>query len=125
MTKVEKSMANAFKRIHKDYVKKKIDVIQMIHTLGNTLINLIQISSQQAVHITISLPLNHSSRQCVFINTCPMKEQAFVLKLPVLLKQEPSDSKDVMCHSIIDYYIQCPLVINHICLVEFVSDVKP
>ena len=40
MTKVDKSMTNAFKMICKDHVKKKINVIQMIHTLGNTLLNL-------------------------------------------------------------------------------------
>ena len=94
----------------------------MIRTLGNTLLNLQQISSQQAVHIALSLPLNHSSRQCIFINTCPMEEQTPILKPPVLLKQESDDSKDVMCHSIIDYYIQCPLSINHIYLDEFVSE---
>lgn len=46
MTKVYKSMKNAFKRIHKDHVKNKVNVIQMMCTLGNTLLNLQQISSQ-------------------------------------------------------------------------------
>ena len=46
MTKVDKSMTNAFKRIHKNCVKNKIDVIQMICTLDNTLLKLQQISSQ-------------------------------------------------------------------------------
>ena len=45
MTKVDKSMTNEFKMIHKDHVKNKIDAIQMIHTLGITLLNLQQISS--------------------------------------------------------------------------------
>lgn len=53
MTKVDKLMTNAFKGIHKDHVKNKIDAIQMICTLGNTLLNLQQILSQQVVHITL------------------------------------------------------------------------
>ena len=122
MTKVDKSRINEFKRIHKDHVKKKIDDIQMIPTLGNTLLNLQQISSQQVVHITLSLPLTHSLRQCIFINTSPMEERTFILKPPLLLKQEHHDSEYVMCHSIIDYYIQCRLAINHICLAEFVYE---
>ena len=86
MTKVDKSMTNAFKKIQKYHVKNKIDAIQMICTLENTLLNLQQISSQQTVHITLSIPLNHSSRKWVFINTCPMEEHTFILKPLVLLK---------------------------------------
>jgi hypothetical protein len=46
MTKVDKSMTNAFRRIRKECEKNNINAIQMIHTLGNTLLNLQQISSQ-------------------------------------------------------------------------------
>jgi hypothetical protein len=65
MTEFDKSMINAFKRIHNYHVKNKIDDIQMIRTLDNKLLNLQQISSHQIVHIVLSLPLNHSSRQHV------------------------------------------------------------
>lgn len=122
ITKLDKSMTNAFRGIHKDHMKNKIDVIQMICTLGNEFLNLQQISSQQVVHIALSLPLNYSSRQCIFINTCAMEEQTFILKPLVLLKQEPDHYEDVMCHSIIDYYIQHPLAIKHICLTKFVYE---
>jgi hypothetical protein len=68
MTKVEKSMTNSFRKIHKEHERSQIDAIQMIHTLGNTLLNLQQMSAQQAVHIALSLPLNCSSKECIFIN---------------------------------------------------------
>jgi hypothetical protein len=77
-------------------------------------------SAQQAVHIALSLPLNCSSRKCIFINTSPIDKHTFMLKPPFLLKQEPDTSKDVMCQSIIDYYIERPHTI-YICLAEFVS----
>jgi hypothetical protein len=48
MTKVDKSMTNAFRRIHKEHEKSEIDAMQMICTLGNTLLNLQQMSAQQA-----------------------------------------------------------------------------
>ena len=96
----------------------------MIHTLGNTLLNLQQMSSQQAVHITLSLPLNCSSRKCVFINTSPLDKHTFVIKPPSLLEQETDNSEDVICWSIIDYYLQCPYPIKHIYLAEFISHYK-
>jgi hypothetical protein len=78
-------------------------------------------SAQQAVHIALSLPLNCSSRKCIFINTSPIDKRTFMLKPPFLLKQEPDTYEDVMCQSIIDYYIERPHNIYNICLAEFVS----
>jgi hypothetical protein len=124
MTKVDKSMTSAFIRIHKEHERSHIDSIQMILTLGNTLLNLQQMSSQQEIHIALSLPLNCSSRKCVFINTSPLEKHTFVLKPLSLLEQELDNSEDVLCCSIIDYYLQCPSPIKHICFAEFVSHYK-
>jgi hypothetical protein len=74
MIKVDKSMTSAFRRIHKEHEKSHIDAIQMIRTLGNTLLNLQQMSAQQEIHIGLSLPWNRSSRKCVFINTPPLEK---------------------------------------------------
>jgi hypothetical protein len=124
MTKVDKSMTREFRRIHKENERIHIDVMQMIHMLGNTLLNLQQMFAQQAVHIALSLPLNCSSRKCVFINTSPLEKHTFVLKPPSLLEQEPGNSKDILCRSIIDYYLQLPCPIKHILLAYFVSHYK-
>ena len=124
MTKVDRTMTNAFKRIRKEHEKSKIYAIQMIRSLGNDFLNLQQILAQQAVHIALSLPLNHSSRECNFINTTPIDERTFILKPTTLLKQIPDNSEDVMCSSIIDYYINRPNAIKHICLAEFLSNYK-
>jgi hypothetical protein len=82
MTKVDKSMTSAFRRIHKEHERSHIDAIQMIRMIGNTLLNLQQITYKQLVHIALSLPLNCSSRKCVFINTSPLEKHTFVLKPP-------------------------------------------
>ena len=103
MTKIDKSMTSGFRRIHKEHERSHIDVIQMIHTLGNTLFNIQQMSAHQAVHISLSLPLTCSSRKCVFIGTSPLEKHTFVLKPSVFLQQELDNSEDVVCRSIIDY----------------------
>jgi hypothetical protein len=92
MTKVDKSMTSAFRRIRKEHKRSHIDVIQMIRMLGNTLLNLQQMSAQQAIHIAVSLPLNCTSRKCVFINTSPLEKHTFMLKRPCLLEQKPDNS---------------------------------
>jgi hypothetical protein len=74
MMKIDKSMTSAFRKICKEHERSHIDAIKMIHTLGNTLLNLQQMSAQQAVHIALSFPLTCSSRKCVFINTSPLEK---------------------------------------------------
>ena len=54
----------------------------------------------------------------------PIDEYTFVLKPLFLLKHEADNSENVMCHSIIDYYIDRPHAIKHIFLPEFVSKYK-
>ena len=122
--KIDKSMTSAFRKICKEHERSHIDTIQMICTLGNTFLNLQQMSAKQAVHIALSLPLTCSSRKCVFINTSPLEKHTFVLKSLSLLEQEPDNSEDVICRSIIDYYLQRPSPIRHIFLAEFVSHYK-
>ena len=124
MTKVDKSIKSAFRRIRKEHERSHIDAMQMICMLGNTLLNLQQMSTQQAVHIALSFPLNCSSRKCVFINTSPLEKCTFVLKPSVFLEQEPDNSEDVLCLSIVDYYLQRPSPIRHTYLVEFISHYK-
>ena len=42
MTKLDRSMTSAFKKIHREHEKSKINAIDMIRTLGNALFNLQQ-----------------------------------------------------------------------------------
>jgi hypothetical protein len=46
MTKVDKSMTSAFRRIRREHEKSQINAMQLICTLGNTLLNLQQMSTQ-------------------------------------------------------------------------------
>ena len=61
----------------------------MIRALGTTLFNLQQMSTQQAVHVALSLPLDCGSRKCVFTNTYPLEkcklEHGFTFGPPEIL----------------------------------------
>ena len=121
MTKLDKTMTSMFKHIREEHKQTNVDVVQTITRLGKALLNLQQMSSQQAVYIVLSLPLNASSRKCIFNNTSPKDQHAFILKKPIDLQQQPDNSEDIICASIIDYYLQLIATIEHICLAEFAS----
>ena len=78
-------------------------------------------SAQQATHLVLSLPLNKSSRRCIYIDTRPDNERIFVLKPATQINQEPDESENVISKSLIDHYINRPTSISHICLADFVS----
>jgi hypothetical protein len=65
--------------------------MQMICMLVNTLLNLQQMSTQQAVHIALSFPLNFSSRDYISIRKYLIDEHTFILKPSFLLKKEPEN----------------------------------
>lgn len=121
MTELDKTMTTTFKRIRIEHEKNNVDIMQTISRLGKALVNMQQMFAQQAVHIILALPLNSSSRQCIFINTSPINERSFMLTKTKDLKREPDESEDIMCPSIIDYYVQRPKLLDGICLAEFAS----
>ena len=110
-----------FKRIREEHKESDVSIMKTISRLGKSLVNMQQMSAQQAVHIILPLPLNTSSRNCIFVNTSPIEHRAFMLKKQKELEREPDESKDIMCPSIIDYYVLCPKAIENICLAEFAS----
>jgi hypothetical protein len=97
MKKLDKTMTMTFKHIREEYQKTNIDVVQTITRLGKTLLNLQQMLAQQVVYIVLSLPLNTSSRKCIFINTSPKDQRAFILKKPKDMQLEPDNSEDILC----------------------------
>ena len=61
MAKFDRTLTDTFKRICEQSIENKDDNIQIIHKLGNALLEQQQMSSRQAVHIVLSFPLHRSS----------------------------------------------------------------
>jgi hypothetical protein len=56
--------------------QKHLNALKM---LENAFLSAQQMSTQQVVHITISIPLYHLTRPFQFINTCQQQDRTFVL----------------------------------------------
>jgi len=77
MTKLDRSMKTSFKQIRENCISYGDNKIETIRKLGNTLINMQQMSSRQVVHISLSLSLYSTSRKTIFINTIAEKKHMF------------------------------------------------
>ena len=87
----------------------------------NALINYQEMSSRQAVHIALSLPLHKSSRKTIFINTSPPENRILLLKSPKLLAKEKDDFENIMYASVVDKYIQRSKELDKLSLAEFTT----
>ena len=67
------------------------------------------------------MPLSHSSRASVFINTGEKKERVRRFKSETQLKELDGDSNDVLMDGLIEYYTHRPDELEDICLAEFAS----
>ena len=54
MTKLDKIVTMTFTHIREEYQKENVDVVQTISRLGKALLNLQQMSAQQAIYYFIS-----------------------------------------------------------------------
>ena len=80
MMKFDKTMTSTFRCIREEHKKKNVDIIKTISKLGKDLVTMQQMFAQLVVHIVLPLPLNFSSRNCIFTNTSPIDDRAFMLK---------------------------------------------
>jgi hypothetical protein len=60
---------------------------------------------QQAIHLTLSMPLYYTTRFFQFINTCKKHKKTFVLLPQTLLQKKNSTSIDIYYKSLIDIYM--------------------
>ena len=121
ITKKDRTMTTTFKKIKEQCFTNNDGKIETIRKLGNTLLNMQQMSSRQAVHIVLSLPLHSSSRKTIFINTSPDDKKTVVLKRPSLLEKELDESDDIISHSVLEKYIARPIELESISLEEYAS----
>jgi len=71
MTKMDRSMTSAFKKIREDCCYNNDSKVETIRKLGNALLNMQQMSSRQAIYIVFSLPLYCLSRKSIFLDIAP------------------------------------------------------
>jgi hypothetical protein len=76
-----------------------------IKQLGNVFLNAQQMSIQQVVHITLSIPLYHSTSSFQFLNTCQQQDKTFVLLPQKIIQGLSPNSTEFHCKSLVDQYI--------------------
>ena len=89
--------------------------------VGNAILNSQQLTAQQAVYISLSLPLHSCTREVIFINTSPQEERTLLLKRRYILQKLDSESKEIFCDTIIITYTKRNVILKDLFLADFAT----
>ena len=103
-----------------------LDLKRQVRHIGNYFTNSVETSAQEAVYLTIQIPLTKATRQVVFINTSPSDQRSFLLKETSTLQKMSPDSTDIEAENDIKRYSNRPRALENWCLADYVSqlDIK-
>ena len=94
---------------------------KQVRFMGNKFLNATEMSAQEAVYLTLQLPLTRKTREVVFLNTSPPEERTCILKTEELLKNLPPNSTDIYASNQINRYSKRPRQLDKWCLADYVS----
>ena len=80
MSKAQKGMSELLRTACAEAREGNASIKQQVRDIGNTFLNSVEISAQEAVYITLQLPMRKCSREVVFIPTSPPDERVQLLK---------------------------------------------
>ena len=121
INKSNRGMSRLLKQVIEEQRQGNLTHRQKLYRIASKFINSSEVSAQEAVYILLSMPLSHSSRSSVFINTGEKKDRVRRFKSETQLKELDRDSNDVLMDGLIEYYTHRPDELENICLADFAS----
>ena len=121
ITKGQRGMSRLLEKACQEAKSGNKDLINQVRHIGNKFLNAVEISAQEAVYLTLQMPLRRSSRQVQFINTTVPDERTFLLKTHDQLQDLPDNSNDIESDNIIIRYQRRPCKLENLCLADFVA----
>ena len=71
ISKAQKGMSELLRTACAEAREGNASIKQQVRDIGNTFLNSVEISAQEAVYIVLQLPMRKPSRQVIFIPTSP------------------------------------------------------
>ena len=117
--KTERSMGELLKRVAAEARTDELKV--QLRKVGSAFLTHRELSAQEAVYRSLSIPMKQLSRSVVFVNTNPKNERIAVLKSNESLSQLDDSDTNVFQKSLIDRYQHRPRELQSMCLAEFAA----
>ena len=123
ISKSQRGMSSQLDAAAKEARKGNLDLKKQVRHIGNVFSNCVEVSAQEAVYLSLPIPLTKSTRNVVFVNTSMSEETVFLLKPKSSLDDLPPESTDIESDNIIQRYSKRPRQLQKLCLADYVSKV--
>ena len=123
INKSSKGMSQLMADACKEARKGNKTLKESVSHIGNTFLNAVEISAQEAAYLILQLSMSSKSRKVEFLPTAPKSERTFLLKSKRELEALPEESKEIDADSVITRYTKRSKVLESYCLADFVSKV--
>ena len=123
ISKSQRGMSSQLDAAAKEARKGNLDLKKQVRHIGNVFSNCVEVSAQEAVYLSLQIPLTKSTRDVVFVNTSTSEERVFLLKPKSSLDDLPPESTDIESDNIIQRYSKRPRQLQKLCLADYVSKV--
>ena len=124
ISKSQKGMSALFDQAAKEAKESNLDLKRQVRHIGNYFVNSVETSAQEAVYLTLQMPLTKATRQVVFINTSPPDKRTFLLKKTSELEKMSKDSTDIESNNDIKRYSKRPKALGNWCLADYISQLQ-
>ena len=101
-----------------------LDLRHQVRHIGNYLTNSVETCAQEAVYLTLQIPLTKATRQVVFINTSAADKRTFLLKHKSALQKLAPNSTDLEADNDIKRYSRRPKALENWCLADYISQLE-
>ncbi|VDI06331.1 Hypothetical predicted protein [Mytilus galloprovincialis] len=122
--KSQKGMSALLDQAAKEAREGNLELKRQVRHIGNYFTNSVETSAQEAVYLTLQMPLTKATRQVVFINTSPPDKRIFLLKQTSALEKLSPDSVDIESGNDIKRYSKRPGTLENWCLADYISQLE-
>ena len=116
ITKGQRGMSRLLEEATEEVKSGNRDITQKVRHIGNKFLNAVEISTQEAAHLVLQIPMRRSTRDFQFMNTSHPDERTFLLKKLDKIKELPDNSCEIESDNIIQRYQRRPKQLENICL---------
>jgi hypothetical protein len=124
ISKSQKGRSALLDQAAKEAKEGNLDLKRQVRHIGNYFVNSVETSAQEAVYLTLQMPLTKATRQVVFINTSPPDKRTFLLKKTSELEKMSKDSTDIESNNDIKRYSKRPKALENWCLADYISQLQ-
>ena len=119
ISKGQRGMSQLLRKAAEEAKQVGSNIQEQFRSVGNSFLNAVEISAQEACYLLLQLPLRQSSRQVIFVNTSLPEDRVFLLKPRHILQSMDDEDEEVSSTSLIKRYEERPPDLQSVCLAEF------